>query len=100
MKKIKFYDQNLNITSSLQKLIMTTSTKSFKVREKLPTNFATLSVGHLIANTLNLPSVPKTMTQQAQQGSSSSSNTGILYSNSGVLLYKAPDGTITFIANS
>lgn len=72
-----------------------TSIKSFKVREKIPTHFPSLAVGHLTANTLHLPSVPKSMTQQTQ-----TSNTGILYSNSGVLLYKAPDGTITFIANS
>jgi hypothetical protein len=73
-------------------------TKSFKIRDhKLPTHFSTLTVDKLFTGSVNLPSMSIINIQEKTPQELSS---GILYSNSGVLLYKAPDGTITFIANS
>lgn len=73
--------------------------KSFKIKDnRIPSHFSTLSVDKLIAGSVYLPSTKIVST--TTQTISNQDTTGILYSNSGVLLYKAPDGTITFIANS
>lgn len=65
---------------------------SFRVKEKLPTYLPYLAVGNLTVQNLYIP------TQQTQPVSQPKK--GVIYSNNGFLIYKGPDGTITFIASS
>lgn len=66
--------------------------KSFRIKEKLPTYLPYLAVGNLTAQNLYIP------TQQSQPVSQP--KMGVIYSNNGLLIYKGPDGTISFIASS
>lgn len=65
---------------------------SFRVKEKLPTYLPYLVVGNLTSQNLYVPTQEKPPVSQP--------NRGVIYSNNGLLIYKGPDGTITFIASS
>lgn len=71
------------------------SNKGFKIRDKIPTQFSTLAVGKLTVNNINMQ--PVVVEPEV-------SNNGVLFNyyanGTGSFLYKAPDGKITFIANS
>lgn len=66
------------------------ASSSFKISPSVDTSPKTvLEVRRLIINGINISTAPNFVEQS-----------GILYSNNGVLVYRGGDGTITFLANS
>ena len=67
---------------------------AFRIKEKLPVYIPSLAVGTLTVQNIIIPNseiAPKVKLTP---------NSGLIYSQNGTLVYKGPDGSITFIASS